>query len=452
MSTPNLPHIIIGVAPIFGHIEKFKVVGAELVKQGYTVTFLTGVAIRDEVEKIGARFAPLTGCADFDFENRNTIYPELASLPDGIERVIWEMRTWFIDPIKDQHESLQRELRHIRQNEGEDRQVIYMENNACGASVPLIFGAPDCLHPKGIIKVGTCTLTLDSIDTPPWGMGLPPYETDEDRARGTAMREQAGFMAAPIQELWEDALRSSGVPVDSLDPVPQFLDGIGRACDLYLQMSIPQLEYPRSDLPEWVRFMGALPTVGRKDKELNLPAWWGEVIDAPSNRKRPIIVVSQGSVHNDPEELILPAIKGLQGLDVTVVVTLVKTAALSPEVLVPSNVRLAQFIPFDILFNHTDVLVSNGGFGTVQQALRHGVPMVLAGKSADKAETNAHAAWAGAAIDLACQKPEPAAVRDAVCGILSDTKRRERCLELKREYEKYDAIEVVTGAIEDLLH
>ncbi|KAJ5777290.1 hypothetical protein N7520_000536 [Penicillium odoratum] len=443
------PHVIIGVAPIFGHVEKFKVIGAELVKQGYVVTFLTGAAVRGEVEEIGARFAPLTGCADLQFENRLEVYPELENM-QGMERTIWEMRTWFIDPIKYQYESLVRTMKDIHATEGDGRQIIYMENNTFGAAAPMVYGTP-VMRPDGIIKVGTCTLTLDSIDTPPWGMGLPPVEGEAGRARNLALRNQAGFMAAPIQKLWENALQSAGVPVKELDPVPQFLDGIGRCCDLYLQMSIPQLEYPRSDLPTWVRYMGALSAVGRKEKVLELPEWWDEVIYAPKDQKKPIVVVSQGSVHNDPEELILPAMEGLQNLDVTVIVTLVKSSTLPQGTKIPSNVRIARFIPFDILFQHTSVLVSNGGFGTVQQALLNGVPMVLAGMSADKAETNAHAAWAGAAINLACQNPESVAVRDAVSNILSDPARKKCCVELQNEYAKYDAMKTVTDAIQDLI-
>lgn len=86
----------------------------------------------------------------------------------------------------------------------------------------------------------------------------------------------------------------------------------------------------------------------------------------------------------------------------------------------------------------------------MQQALSHGVPMVLAGMAADKPETNARAAWAGAAINLACQSPEPGQVRDAVSQILADPERREQRLQLKREYAKYDALSIVAAAVDEL--
>jgi UDP:flavonoid glycosyltransferase YjiC (YdhE family) len=80
----------------------------------------------------------------------------------------------------------------------------------------------------------------------------------------------------------------------------------------------------------------------------------------------------------------------------------------------PTNVLAAKFIPFDELFKYADVIVNNGGYGTIQQAFSGGVPMVLAGMSEDKPEACARAAWTGAAINLATQQPTPYHFRRAV--------------------------------------
>ncbi|KAJ3498859.1 hypothetical protein NLG97_g797 [Lecanicillium saksenae] len=447
-------HIIIGVAPIFSHFEKFKVIAQALIRQGYNVTFLTGPLFREEIEEIGATFSQLNGSADFDFENRHTTYPELRVLPEGPERVLWEMRKWFIDPIPDQHRSLQRILGEIKSTApGKAAKVIYLENNSFGAASPVFYGAPNTIWPDGIIKIGTCTLTMESVDTPPWGRGLAPYSSAQDR---TARRErdfdQFNAMMGPIQKSWEAALGAAGVPLhgDQTARPARFLDGLARSCDIYLQMSIPELEYVRSDLPEWVRFIGALPAVGRRNNTPSLPDWWDDVIYASDHQKKPIVVVSQGSVHNDPRHLIIPTIQSLQDLDVTVIATLVETAELPSDVSIPSNTRIAQFIPFDLLFPHATALVSNGGFGTVQQALFHGLPMVLAGTSADKAETNAHVAWAGAAINLAQQQPKAKTIRDAVIQVLSNSTWTDQSLKLRGRYASYDAVAEIVKAIEEL--
>jgi UDP:flavonoid glycosyltransferase YjiC (YdhE family) len=44
-----------------------------------------------------------------------------------------------------------------------------------------------------------------------------------------------------------------------------------------------------------------------------------------------------------------------------------------------------------------DALVTNGGYGSVNQALSFGVPLVTAGTGEDKADVNARVAWSGSA-------------------------------------------------------
>ncbi len=77
------------------------------------------------------------------------------------------------------------------------------------------------------------------------------------------------------------------------------------------------------------------------------------------------------------------------------------------------NVRLARFVPHDRLLSHTDAMVTNGGYGGVQQALAHGVPLVVAGDSEDKPEVAARVAWSGAGIDLRTGRPSQAMVARA---------------------------------------
>lgn len=239
-----------------------------------------------------------------------------------------------------------------------------------------------------------------------------------------------------------------GVPADNLKPgsLPRFMHSQGTCCDAYLALSVPEFECPRSDAAESIRFIGALPTVGNVPS--NLPEWWDEVVHAQGADKKPIVVVSQGAVNNDPTDLILPTIEALKDEDVTVIATLVRGPKI--EVDLPSNVKLAQFIPFDILLQYTDVLVSNGGFGTVQMALSLGVPMVLAGVYLDKYYTNFRAASMGAAINLACERVEPSAVKKAVCDILADQNRKGRCVEIKEKYAEYNALDQIVGLVDAL--
>ncbi|WP_366053941.1 nucleotide disphospho-sugar-binding domain-containing protein [Microcoleus sp. PH2017_34_RAT_O_A] len=71
----------------------------------------------------------------------------------------------------------------------------------------------------------------------------------------------------------------------------------------------------------------------------------------------------------------------------------------------PENLRLAQFIPFYHLMPYVDVMVTNGGFGGVQIALSHGVPLVVAGATEEKPEIAARVAWGSVGINLKTGRP-----------------------------------------------
>jgi UDP:flavonoid glycosyltransferase YjiC (YdhE family) len=76
-------------------------------------------------------------------------------------------------------------------------------------------------------------------------------------------------------------------------------------------------------------------------------------------------------------------------------------------------------------------MVSNGGFGSVQLAIAHGVPMVVAGLSEDKKEVTAHVGWSGTGINLRTNRPSPRAIADAVARVLNEPTFRQRTLALQ---------------------
>jgi UDP:flavonoid glycosyltransferase YjiC (YdhE family) len=80
----------------------------------------------------------------------------------------------------------------------------------------------------------------------------------------------------------------------------------------------------------------------------------------------------------------------------------------------PTNARAASYLPFEWALAKADVLVTNGGYGSVNQALSFGVPLVTAGLTEDKADINVRVAWSGVGINLATNEPTSEALREAV--------------------------------------
>ncbi len=85
---------------------------------------------------------------------------------------------------------------------------------------------------------------------------------------------------------------------------------------------------------------------------------------------------------------------------------------------IPANARLASYLPFEWALAKADVLVTNGGYGSVNQAMSFGVPLVAAGLTEDKADVNVRVAWSGVGINLATNTPTPQALRNAVRAVL----------------------------------
>jgi UDP:flavonoid glycosyltransferase YjiC (YdhE family) len=86
----------------------------------------------------------------------------------------------------------------------------------------------------------------------------------------------------------------------------------------------------------------------------------------------------------------------------------------------PANARVATYLPYDRLLPRTAVYVTNGGYGGIHYAMEHGVPVVVAGTTEDKAEVSARVAWSGVGVALGTNHPEPAAIARAVRTVLDD--------------------------------
>src|SRR4030095_4366556 len=86
----------------------------------------------------------------------------------------------------------------------------------------------------------------------------------------------------------------------------------------------------------------------------------------------------------------------------------------------PANARVEPFIPFGALLPHVDLMITKGGYGGVQFALAHGVPLIVAGATEEKPEIAARVAWSGAGINLKTKTPSPEQIRAAVRAVLAD--------------------------------
>ncbi|WP_133764928.1 nucleotide disphospho-sugar-binding domain-containing protein [Amnibacterium kyonggiense] len=399
-----------------------------MVARGDEVWFLCGDAYRDRIEAAGAVFERMP----YD----EAVPPsriEHEQPRSGVREVARLLRSLFLDSVEPDF----RTVMALHGRIGFD--LVVTEPLFVGAAAVGLL--PRSERPA-VLSIGLFPLPFSSPDVPPFGSGLTPIEGPLNPLRNALLRGAADVVAL------ERVRKEFAATIERLTgrrPSGGLFD-LGLTSDAWAQTSVPQFEYPRRRTPEQVRWVGPLPA----PTSFPLPDWWDY-----SERRR-IVHVTQGTYANeDPTELIVPTIRALAEEDVLVVATTggpdrstIERAHGGP---LPANVRVERFMPYDHLLPAAAVMVTNGGFGAVHHALRHGLPLVVAGTSEDKVEVNARVRWAGVGIDLHQQRVEPDAVREAVLHVLDERARfRRAAARLARAIADTDAIASVLEIADEL--
>ena len=145
-----------------------------------------------------------------------------------------------------------------------------------------------------------------------------------------------------------------------------------------------------------------------------------------------------------------PALVALGGReDVTMIVTTGGQPIESIPVAIPANARIASFLPYSQVMREIDLLITNGGYGTVNMAISHGIPIISAGLTEDKEEVSAHVQWSGAGIDLRANEVTPEAIKHAVDEIFTQPGYRERAHQLSLEFADHDVEVELLSLIEE---
>jgi UDP:flavonoid glycosyltransferase YjiC (YdhE family) len=92
-------------------------------------------------------------------------------------------------------------------------------------------------------------------------------------------------------------------------------------------------------------------------------------------------------------------------------------------------------------------MVTNGGYSGVQHALAYGVPLIVAGDTADKAEVAARVAYSGCGIDLHAGAPGSEVVAAAVRRLLADDEYRRQAGRLRRDIAATNALDTAADVV-----
>jgi len=441
MAVHKKPFIVMGAHPVNGHVQPVRLVASELIKRGYEITVLLPHAYKESFEKLDLTFISLTGIADYTEKDFDTMQPERNFWPPGLEQMTYRS----IAPTRAifrQSRLLQAILRDLKAREPE-RPIVIVQESWFRGSVPILLRLPGLIYAP-VIALGVTPFMMPSIDFPFRGIRTFPDTSPAGRAKTKALIQSMLPAFARPQREFQWVLEDLGL--EEGKEIPHLYERF-QLPETHLQMCIPSLELPRTDMPPNVRFIGPVPA-SDVDVWTDRPGWWGQI--EGNDGERDVIAVTQGTMDIDYTELIIPTMEALRDRPDTIVVVVLgwRGATLPEEIRIPAHIHVMDYLPYSELLKHSTLFITNGGYNGVQQALSHGVPILKAGNDGDKLATGNRIEWAGCGLDLWVSRPTVDQVREGVEAVLKDPKFKARASEMQEESKRYDPIELIVKEIE----
>jgi UDP:flavonoid glycosyltransferase YjiC (YdhE family) len=386
--------------PADGHFKPLTGIAAHLSARGHDVRWYAGPEYGRKLDTLGMTWFPYRHATEVTGENLNDLFPERAGLK-GPRMLSFDLEKFFVANV-DHHF---RDIVSLRSDFPFDVMLcdgaMYVEK-----LVAERLGLP-------VFAISLTTVMPDNQGPPPF-FGLRPARTVVGRTHHRIVRRMLASTIKRGTLAYNEILMThdlAPIPRDGFPHVP-----MASARRVFLNGS-PGLEFPGYRPPENAEYVGPL-LPARAALPRDTPPLPPAVLD-PGTK---VVAVSQGTVdHTDPTKLTIPTLQALQDGPHVVVATTggAGTADLRQRFATP-NIVIEDFIDYDVLFPHVDVFVTNGGFGSVLAAVRHGVPLVAAGKTEGKNDIAARIGHNQLGIDLRKERPKPANIRAAVSRALAD--------------------------------
>ena len=405
------------VWPFPGHIHPNVAVAHALRKRGHEPAFYTAESLGPFLEGEGFRCFPFQ---DLDGGRVEEIVLNL----DALSLRHWQarekkalLREWLLGTVDDQLRDLDA-ISTVWQPD-----VVVCD--------PAMWGPLLVLHERSRIPLAVLSCLavcmLPGPEGPIVGLPLPRARGRIARLGQGFLRWMAGLVAADVRREAEKLRGRHGLP-----PMGVSVTAFTARMPLYLVPSTPAYDRQRRDLPASVHYVG--PCQWDKSGASAPPAWLSQL-----PRGRPIVYVTEGTMHAKPPLLLPAALEGLASQPLQVLATTGKRR--DPESLelgiVPANARVERWIPHSDLFPRTDVVVTNGGTGTVLAALAAGIPLLIVPMAWDQHDNAWRVSEAGAGIRLPSKRCTPKNIREAVGRLLSEESFRRNARRLATDFARY---------------
>ena len=118
---------------------------------------------------------------------------------------------------------------------------------------------------------------------------------------------------------------------------------------------------------------------------------------------------------------------------------------------IPSNFLVQSFIPQLAVLPKMDAVVCHAGHNTVAEALAFGLPLVLAPINTDQPAVAHQVVQAGAGIQVKFRRIRPVDLRDAVLGVLNESRFREAAHRIQASFAQSVGAIGAAGLLEGLV-
>ena len=391
--------ILFASMPFDGHFLPMTGLAQRLRRDGHDVRFYTGPSFAGTLERLGVPHVPFRRAVEVNGQNLAEHFPEVGKLK-GPRRVAFDAEKIFFANIPAHYADIT-ELHASFPFE------VLVSDGAFYAAYPLT-------RKLGIPAYGIApapTPTAKSAGAPPPFFGLTPATGPLTRLQHRIVWAMVESTAKKARPVLDELLAREGLPAypGSVYQLPW--DTVTRM----FATGAAAMDFDNIRWPGNHTFAG--PLLPPRGGEVRPVPFLDRLVAAPT-----VVVVSQGTVDNrDPGKLLVPALTALAGTEYLVVACTGhrNTGALRQR-FGQGNVIIEDWIDFDALLPHADVFITNGGYGSVMQAIMAEVPIVSAGKSEAKNDINARLAYRRLGYDLRTERPTPARIAAAVRHVLAD--------------------------------
>ena len=422
--------VLFACVPADGHFNPLTGLARYLADRGCDVRWYTSPVYARKLQALGIAFYPFQKARDINMINLDEQLPERAQIRSQVKKLVFDMIHVFIERAPEYYH----DIRDIHKE-------FPFEAMVCDVAFGGISFVTDLMKIP-VFAVGVFPLTETSRDLAPAGLGMTPSDSFLGRRRQDLLRFVADklLFAKPYKVICA-ILKQYGIRAEGSN----VFDINTRKATRLLQSGTPGFEYKRSDLGRNIRFVGAL-LPWRKPSAA--PGWFDERL----NRYEKVVLVTQGTVEKETTKLLIPTLEAFRNSDHLVVCTTGGSGTRELRERFPEpNFIIEDFIPFSDVLPYADVYVTNGGYGGVQLALEHGVPLVTAGLHEGKNEICARVGYFELGVNLRTETPRPVQIREAVDQVLSSPVYAHNARRMAEEIAHYPTFELCAHYMAELL-